>query len=115
MTRVLARIPLRAVVVRFAEQMELRLLANDHKPGWQDEEYFDLVGRVRGELLELEDAIHDLRSMERLDPDKIGKRKYDHNMKKLRAIVVEEAADVANFCMMIADVAGKEYLHGGPK
>ncbi len=68
----------------FAEEMEVQLLTNDHKGGWQKDAcsenylYFRLVEEV-GELMKagLEGAAH--------------------------TTIIKEAVDVANFAMMIAD------------
>jgi len=64
----------------FANEMERQLEANDHKTGWKDCHLKQLLRRLKQEVGELERAI------EKANPD-----------------VVEEAADVANFAMMIAD------------
>ncbi len=66
----------------FSEQMEKKLLANDHKPGWNGlpDPYF--VSRAQDELQELAEAL--ARGMSPED-------------------IIQECADVANFCMMLAD------------
>lgn len=69
----------------FAQQMELQLSANDHKGGWNKCEYDYLINR-------LEEEIEELRALEGI-PD------------ISTAQVIREAADVANFAMMIADNA----------
>lgn len=78
---------LRPAVRRFAVAMENQLRANDHKGGWTDESREWLLGRVRDEVDELHEVVrNDLNSDE----------------------VMREAADVANFAMMIADVSEQE-------
>lgn len=72
-------IPIRAEVQAFAQDMERKLSANDHKQHWSTIPQDKLLRRLKQELRELERAM------------KKGKN------------VVEEAADVANFAMMIAD------------
>ncbi len=67
----------------FALAMEERLRANEHKGGWQVEAPTWLLGRCREEVDELESATY-------ADADNI----------------LQEAADVGNFAMMVADVAG---------
>jgi hypothetical protein len=57
--------------------MEMRLRANDHKGGWYDCTLQYLKKRLHEEVMELRSSRRDTR--------------------------VEEAADVANFAMMIAD------------
>lgn len=81
-----SNIELRPAVKWFAEQMELTLRANDHKgpDGWVFYEYTgEFIDRLREETAELENAI---------------------GLGKDVPAVIGEAADVANFAMMIADV-----------
>jgi NTP pyrophosphatase (non-canonical NTP hydrolase) len=82
------RAELRPVVRAFAELMETVLRENDHKGGWLNEDPWWLLDRLRCETDELDTAI--LAN----DPEWI----------KL------EAADVANYCMMIADVIGSRII-----
>lgn len=70
---------LRPEVRAFAAAMEKQLRANDHKGGWQEEKVLWLLGRLREETDELSNAL------------------------ECRDCVLAEAADVANFAMMIAD------------
>jgi hypothetical protein len=77
-------------VQAFAEAMEARLVANDHKGGWEDCSIDYLIKRLRQETSELLKVAGD---------------------REARCLTVEEAervrdeaADVANFAMMIADV-----------
>jgi NTP pyrophosphatase (non-canonical NTP hydrolase) len=74
---------LRPVLARFAEEMESKLKANDHKGGWRNDSPWALLERLREEEEELATAIARCASPE-----------------EIRA----EAANVANFAMMIADV-----------
>lgn len=69
-------------VSRFAEHMINKLKVNLYKGGWQQETNGYLIRRLRQEVEELRDAIRDGRSA--------------HH-------IINEAADVANFAMMIAD------------
>ena len=69
----------------FAERMEAELCANDYKGGWEDMLLADLLTRLREEVEELAEAV---------------------KMRAATAHVISEAADVANFAMMIADVNG---------
>jgi hypothetical protein len=66
-------------VDEFSKEMKLELLKNSHKGGWLSEDVGSLLRRLKMEVRELEEAI--------IWNDGI----------------VEEAADVANFVMMIAD------------
>ena len=78
---------LRPALLRFALEMERKLKANDHhKSGWEENDNGDLLTRVLDEARELRYEI------ESRDP--------------LPERVIEEAADLANFAMMIADNAG---------
>lgn len=81
----------RPEVRAFADLMEAKLRANDHKPGWKGEDWWPLLYRLREETLELQ---------EELAP---GSRT---DLLAWSARVGREAADVANFAMMIADVCG---------
>ena len=83
----------RPEVVAFANAMEEKLRANDkHKIGWKNSSSSHLLKLLRLEVLELEEAIQDS-----INPLAI------HRLPKE---VLEEAADVANFCLFIADVCG---------
>jgi len=72
---------LRDPLARFAMEMERVLRENDHKRGWADCSQVWLLNRLKQETAELERALAS------------GKN------------IVKEAADVANFAMMIADNA----------
>lgn len=82
-------VKLRPELLRFAEEMEKRLRANDHKGGWEDDSDDSLLARLREETNELADALAKL-------PGRSGDQ----------LMVTLEAADVANFAMMIADQFG---------
>jgi hypothetical protein len=79
----------REEVRRFAQMMELKLKANDHKGGWQNCSPLFLLGRLKEETAELEQEI----------------RKWFLADKEQ---IIKEAVDVANFAMMIADLARRE-------
>jgi NTP pyrophosphatase (non-canonical NTP hydrolase) len=79
--------PLRREVGRFALAMERKLRLNDHKGGWTHESIDYLLERLDEEVEELKKALHPMRKD---DPQRL----------------LKEAVDVANFCMMIADVVG---------
>jgi len=76
----------RREVREFALAMEAKLAANDHKGGWKQDGAFSLFGRLVEESGELSDALIATTAEPRR--------------------VLHEAVDVANFAMMIADVAG---------
>lgn len=83
----------RPEVMDFALLMERELRANDHKRGWKEDQSIDLARRVMEEAQELlEVTPHNQRLPEYypFDPTKVA----------------EEAADVANMAMMVADVCG---------
>jgi len=79
---------IRPEVLAFAHLMETKLRENDHKGGWQNDGVSTLLRRLREETDEVLAAIRDTSS--KLDPSRVGR----------------EAADVANFAMMIADNVG---------
>lgn len=80
--------------------MERKLRANDHKPGWKGDDRWALYHRLREETVELHNAMRDA---ERYDTSDRGARRTPA---QILAIAGREAADVANFAMMIADVCG---------
>ena len=88
----------RPEVRAFADLMEAQLRDNDHKPGWKNDSDLDLFERLGEESAELLAALH--RHAKRLSWG-------DHwVMEDTAPRVGREAADVANFAMMIADVCG---------
>jgi NTP pyrophosphatase (non-canonical NTP hydrolase) len=70
----------------FRDRMAMKLLKNAGKGGWSDWSIADLMSGVKRELDELERAIVSQESPER---------------------IANEAADVANYCMMVADQVTK--------
>lgn len=83
----------RPEVEAFADLMEAQLRANDHKGGWKACDPHWLHDRLLEEAAELQDA---------------GQWKTDGGPSQggYGRAVAREAADVANFAMMIADVCG---------
>lgn len=79
---------LRDSLATFAHAMEGRLRANDHKEHWSFYSVGHLRKRIADELGELKRAIDAKESPER---------------------ILREAADVANFCMMVADNYRSEF------
>ena len=77
----------RPEVRAFADAMEERLAANDHKPGWIGDSPHALLARLREEATELQVVLNS-------------------SATPGRETILREAADVANFAMMIADVCG---------
>ena len=76
---------LRPEVAAFAMLMEAELRKHDDRPGWKNERLTWLSDRLDDEFGELSGAIEDQLGVEKIS---------------------QEAADVANFAMMIADVSG---------
>lgn len=74
-------------VARFADAMRERLAANDHKGGWQGMHPRTLLNRAMGELRELDDELFPPHQRDAEN-------------------VLREAADAANYAMMVADVVG---------
>lgn len=113
----MSRLLCRSVVRAFSRLMLEKLFANDHKPGWRSDDPHDLLRRLDDEVAELRrefvraavrEEIRDPRGRwSRLGPD--GQRVTFRvgattavDPARLEAIR-GEAADVANFAMMIAD------------
>ena len=90
---------LRHEVLAFAVLMERQLRANDHKPGWKDDFASDLFERVLEEACELREAIT-------IHGAQVSWGEMALYLPQAVARVGLEAADVANFAMMIADVCG---------
>ena len=76
-------VPLCAPIQSFAQDMQRKLDANHIKSGWDESALLWLLRRLRQETNELEKALR--------DPD------------ALPIDLIDEAADVGNFAMMIAD------------
>lgn len=81
----------RPEVARFAELMEKRLRANDHKGGWTESNTKWLLMRLKQEVLELELALAD------------HQRLLSSPVHGCPEHVSYEAADVANFALMVRD------------
>lgn len=89
---------LRPEVAAFAQLMEQKLRENDHKGGWQHESLHYLIRRVGEEYGELHALCYkDVNQLLGVPPVLPRER--------IEAFG-REAADVANFAMMIADVCG---------
>ena len=84
-------VKLRTEVAWFAQQMELKLRENDHKGDWIAFGCDYLQRRMRAESVELEQAIVDA-----------GSPPWGQD-EPHRVAIIREAADVANFAMMLAD------------
>lgn len=78
------RLKLRPQVLRFAEAMERGLRRNEHKGGWRNEKFGYLMDCLHDEANELAAAV--------MADEDAGR-------------VLDEAADVGNFAMMVADNA----------
>lgn len=74
----------------FSEQMETKLRENDKKGGWDNCNIYWIIKRINEETNELLNAVDLHRDL--------GATKEN---------IIREAADVANFAMMIADIARK--------
>lgn len=87
---------LRKEVQEFAEAMEMQLQKHNDRPGWKDCNIHWLWLRIKQELDELRELLF----------DENGKLQEKINITK----VLKEAADVGNFCMMIADVMKENWI-----
>ncbi len=88
-----AKVIPRPEVAKFAELMERKLRANDWKGGWINDDPAMLLQRLREEVDELDRA---------LMYSEINPREVDVNVN-----AIDEAVDVANFALMIADVVSR--------
>lgn len=89
---------LRPVVQAFARAMEAELRENDYKGGWEDMGTEYLMERLASETQELAAAVAAIR----WGWAGLGPKKEEGAVMRVRS----EAADVANFAMMVADVCG---------
>ena len=109
---VLAQMPgVRTEVLAFALLMEGKLRRNDYKgtTGWKDDHVFMLEPRVREEAMELRDVIRDHKVgtlAGALEAIVRGAKLEEGEDRSVRQLIGEEAADVANMAMMVADVCG---------
>jgi NTP pyrophosphatase (non-canonical NTP hydrolase) len=95
-----AVVALRPSVVWFAVQMERKLALHDDREGWSKWEVSKfpyLLARLGEELQELMMAID------------IAKDATMETASACSDAIVEEAADIANFAMMIADIATRQW------
>ena len=76
----------------FTEEREKKLAANDHKGGWEDEDVSWLFKRLEEEVKELGRVLDKADAIFSNCPDT-----------EFIPEIISEAADVANFAMMIAD------------
>jgi hypothetical protein len=81
-----------------AEAMRKKLVANAYKGGWQNMSVPYMMDRITDERNELDNAIWRL--------NKFRKANNGKTPRVLLEDILSEAADIANFAMMIADVAG---------
>lgn len=95
---------IRPEVLAFAIQMERKLRANDHKgkTGWKDGSPFSTRENLRSKL---DEEYHELKHA-------VIEQKYAANPESVitpaqaNQNVMDEAADLANICMMLADNYG---------
>lgn len=95
----------RESVMWFSKEMEAKLAKNDHKGGWAACDVRWLLNRLNEELEELENIIstRDLESGYRSVGEGLSIIDTDNEA------IIKEAADVANFAMMVADRFGQQY------
>lgn len=96
----------REPVTWFAGVMETKLRENDHKGGWHDCDFDYLEKRIREELAELATVLMQYQ-IASLSASEVTRTRYLGERAK------REAADVANFAMMIADRVRGELLDMG--
>lgn len=87
----------------FADLMEAKLRENDHKGGWDECDVDWLLTRMDEESRELTKCrFEEARAIVGVGPLMITREGRDSARRQIGG----EAADVANFAMMIADVCG---------
>lgn len=92
----------RPEIAAFADLMERQLRANDHKPGWKRDDPLDLLERVVDETEQLVGAVRRHIAIGKdLEPSRGSDPCWRNGVAHL---IGREAADVANFAMMVADV-----------
>lgn len=89
----------------FSKEMEAKLALNDHKGGWASCDVRWLLNRLEDEFYELENVILTRESERHLRSAGEGLSIVDTDNES----IIKEAADVANFAMMIADKFGQQY------
>ena len=85
---------MRKSLVWFAGRMERELRRHSDKGGWSHTSYDNMQNRLRGHLDELSEAIVTVQ----MDP-------IDGRHKECFEKIIHEAADTANLCFIIADLA----------
>jgi len=118
------KIKLRPCVQWFAEQMEMALRSHDDdrgEAGWRDDHPASLLERLQGEAEELEAALDEfdvfddmVKTIGRFNLEVVGgKTSVEANRFDMAEKAIKEAADTANFAMMIADVLYQRHTGGG--
>jgi hypothetical protein len=82
----------RPAINYLAKIMEMKLRVNDHKPHWSSISLRVLFSNLLGEVEELKESL--------------GVLEYSYSDEEMKSKLMEtifEAADVANFCAIIAD------------
>lgn len=93
---------MRDEVQRFAEVMERELKANDHKGGWKDCSLDWLFAELETHLKRLRANAYGSHILHTL-ADRVGPEAGPPT--RTLEYVLDDAADVANFAMMIADIS----------
>jgi len=98
--------PVRREVLWFAELMEQKLSQFDTSRNWKDAKIDYLLGRLHDEFLELTQL---LKARTYIEPFTGGNKiRYATAGVVNEEAVIEEAVDMANFCMMIADLCRRQ-------
>lgn len=108
----------RPEVLSFSSLMESVL--RDHevgdfvKPGWKDEYVEDLLNSLHEEFRELQVAVRSDQRLHERALASINPSKIEDERVKSKEKLAREAADVANYAMMVADVCGALILTAKP-
>ena len=99
----------RPPVAWFAEVMERKLKENDHKGGWDEESIWSLMARIAEEFSEVYEAALPKPFRSQVTTwliitaaRQIGGQGHFTPIANPE-LAIDELADVANFCMMVAD------------
>jgi hypothetical protein len=95
--------PLAFSVLKFAEVMLGKLNLNAHKGGWEGDSIGSLMKRLDEELIEARSALTTFTASIAMHEDDLATLSFECSN------AVDELADVANFCMMVADRAQALY------
>ncbi len=93
----------RLAVQYYGIEQENKLLEKEHKGGWKDIPFHELLELLEGELEELRHAINEYLQKSDERKFRIREKEFHAELDVLSRDVVRESADCGNYAMMIAD------------